>query len=99
MSVFEKVYEVLLRIPKGKVTTYGRIAEMIGTTPRVVGFALNKNPHPIVVPCHRVVGSNGNLVGYAGGINKKRELLEKERVKFKDRMHVDLNSSLWLLKS
>ena len=95
MNVFEKVYKVLRRIPKGKVATYGAIAKKLGITPRVVGFALHKNPTPITVPCHRIVGQDGHLVGYAGGIEKKRKLLLKEGITFKDKMHVDLTKCLW----
>lgn len=96
MGVFNEVYGVLKKIPKGKVTTYGAIAKQLKTTPRVVGFALNKNPNPIVAPCHRVVGHNGHLVGYASGLDKKRELLKNEGVEFNDEMHINLEKSLWI---
>lgn len=94
MKVFEKVYLILKKIPEGKVITYGAIAKIIGTSPRVVGFALNRNPHPVKVPCHRVVGKDGSLVGYAHGLDKKRKLLLAEGVKFR-KMKVDLTKSLW----
>lgn len=99
MSHFQKIYDIVRMIPRGKVSTYGRVAQKLKIHPRVVGMALNKNPTPIVIPCHRVVGFNGHLRGYAGGIEKKRQLLLKEGVKFRNRMYVDLNSSLWLPKS
>jgi len=66
--------------PFGSVSTYGAIAKRAGNqkASRAAGGALNQNPIPIVVPCHRVVGSNGSLVGYAGGLDTKRRLLAIE---------------------
>jgi methylated-DNA-[protein]-cysteine S-methyltransferase len=79
----KKVYELCKKIPKGRVTTYKAIAKKMGTKAyRAVGTALNKNPFK-KVPCHRVVGSNGHLVGFASGLKKKAELLEKEGIKIK----------------
>jgi len=74
------VLEELARVPYGDVTTYGALAGRIGRprAARAVGGALNRNPVPIVLPCHRVVGSTGSLVGYAGGLDRKRALLELE---------------------
>ena len=70
----------LARVPYGEVTTYGALAARIGKprAARAVGGALNKNPVPIVLPCHRVVGATGSLVGYAGGLERKRTLLQLE---------------------
>jgi methylated-DNA-[protein]-cysteine S-methyltransferase len=70
----------LARVPYGDVTTYGMLAKRIGRprAARAVGGALNRNPVPIVLPCHRVVGASGNLVGYAGGLERKKTLLELE---------------------
>lgn len=83
MNSFEKVYEVVAKIPKGKVLTYKKVAELAGVTPRVVGFAMHANKDTGKVPCHRVVGIKGDLVGYArGGIVRKKEILEKEGIKF-----------------
>jgi methylated-DNA-[protein]-cysteine S-methyltransferase len=84
------VYDILVRIPKGKVTTYGDIARALGhpRASRAVGRILNSNPNPIVVPCHRVVMSNGNIGGYAFGKARKKELLKKEGLHFMgDNMH------------
>ena len=81
MTFNQKVWAVTARIPAGKVMTYARIAEALGTKGyRAVGNALNRNPYAPVVPCHRVVGSNGSLTGFAGGLEKKRQLLAKEGV-------------------
>lgn len=75
-----KVWEALRSIPYGKTVSYKWIAEKIGNPKavRAVGGANNKNPIAIIVPCHRVIGSNGKMVGYAGGIEKKEYLLKIE---------------------
>jgi methylated-DNA-[protein]-cysteine S-methyltransferase len=80
----EDVYELLLKIPAGKVTTYGDLAKALGnpSASRIVGRILGQNPNPIKVPCHRVVMSDGKLGGYAYGTAKKRGLLEKEGLSF-----------------
>lgn len=76
----KKVWEALCRIPYGETRSYREVAESIGNPKacRAVGMANNKNPVMIVVPCHRVVGSDGSLTGYAGGVEIKRSLLEME---------------------
>jgi len=75
------VYTAVMKIPYGETATYKDIAERIGCPKgfRAVGLANNKNPLPIIVPCHRVIGSDGKLVGYGGGIDLKVKLLELER--------------------
>jgi epoxyqueuosine reductase len=72
----------LARVPYGAVATYGDLARRIGRprAARAVGGALNRNPIPIVLPCHRVVGASGSLVGYAGGLERKQTLLALEGV-------------------
>ena len=80
----KKVWEELTKIPYGETRTYKEIAVAIGNpnASRAVGMANNKNPLMMIVPCHRVIGANGKLVGYGGGIAMKRELLAmEERVK------------------
>ena len=74
------VWKALLEVPYGQTTTYGELAKRIGMPKgaRAVGGALNRNPLGIVVPCHRVVGSDGAMVGFAGGIEVKKLLLELE---------------------
>ncbi len=79
---FQKsVWHALMKIPYGKTATYLEIAETIGNpkASRAVGMANNKNKIPIVIPCHRVIGSNGSLTGYAGGLEIKKKLLELEK--------------------
>ena len=75
-----KVWEFLLGIPYGETRSYGDIARMLGrpTASRAVGRAVGTNPVAIIVPCHRVIGANGDLVGYGGGLYKKRALLDLE---------------------
>lgn len=82
----QAVWEILLRIPYGKTVTYGEIskqlAEKMGLermSAQAVGGAVGHNKISIIIPCHRVVGSNGSLTGYAGGIDRKIKLLELER--------------------
>lgn len=91
-SDFQKeVWEILRSIPYGKTMTYGEIAKQIAARKRIsrmsaqaVGGAVGHNKISVIVPCHRVVGANGNLTGYAGGIDKKIKLLALE--------HVDMDS-------
>lgn len=86
----KSVWEILRKIPYGKVTTYGDIARQIGRqkgvgkmSAQAVGGAVGHNPISIIVPCHRVVGANGNLTGFGGGIDKKIALLKLEKVDMK----------------
>jgi len=80
----ERVWALCRLVPRGRVTTYGAIAEALGRpgAARAVGGAMNRNPYAPEVPCHRVVGSGGRLTGYAGGLGKKRAMLEAEGVGF-----------------
>jgi len=77
----ERVWRALLAIPFGETCSYGAIARAIGrpSASRAVGAANGKNPIAIIVPCHRVIGANGQLTGYGGGLPVKRWLLEHER--------------------
>ncbi len=77
-----RVWEQLSKIPHGETASYGEIAGRLGMTnaaSRAVGLANGRNPIPIVVPCHRVIGANGTLTGYAGGLERKQQLLELEQ--------------------
>jgi methylated-DNA-[protein]-cysteine S-methyltransferase len=82
MTFNERVWALTARIPAGKVVTYGDIAAALGSPrgSRAVGNALNKNPYAPGVPCHRVVGSDGKLTGFAGGLPMKERLLTTEGV-------------------
>ena len=91
LSLFGTMFQVdvwrsLMKIPYGTTTTYGEIAQSINsqrnafkTSARAVGNAVGRNPISIIIPCHRVIGSNGKLTGYAGGIDRKKKLLELEK--------------------
>jgi methylated-DNA-[protein]-cysteine S-methyltransferase len=76
-----KVWKEMAAIPYGEVRTYGELAKAIGRpgAARAVGQACNRNPIPLIIPCHRVVGTGGRLTGYAGGLGLKERLLELER--------------------
>ena len=82
----QEVYDLLLAIPPGKVSTYGDIANALGhpNAARLIGNILKKNPNPVHVPCHRIVKSNGKLGGYMYGISMKKQLLREEGIKFQD---------------
>jgi methylated-DNA-[protein]-cysteine S-methyltransferase len=77
----QRVWQQLVRIPFGTTITYGQLAQRVGkpTASRAVGHANGRNPISIIVPCHRVIGANGKLTGYAGGVDKKEWLLAWER--------------------
>lgn len=79
----DRVWRALLTIDPGRTTTYGHLARELGglTAARAVGGAVGRNPVGIIVPCHRVVGSNGTLTGYGGGLNRKEWLLRHERAR------------------
>lgn len=94
MTTFETIHSVVALIPKGKVMTYSQIAKLVGTTPRVVGFAMASNKDTGKVPCHRVIDSQGKLRGYGfGGIKVKKQLLEQEGVHFLNGDTVDLTEA------
>ncbi len=89
-SSFQKaVWEILMEIPYGQVTTYGEISKrlaasrgMSSMSAQAVGGAVGHNPVSILIPCHRVIGADGSLTGYAGGLDKKRALLRLEQADF-----------------
>ncbi len=98
-NTFEKIYDVVCSIPKGKVATYGQVAAMAGN-PRwsqIVGYALHANPRPGEIPCHRVVNRFGEVskaFAFGGGC-MQRTLLEEEGVKFDENGTVVLSNHLW----
>lgn len=79
-AFFQSVWKALQEIPYGETRTYGDIAKAVGKpkAARAVGMANHHNPIMIIIPCHRVIGANGQLVGYAGGLDVKRRLLDLE---------------------
>ena len=99
MNTFDKIYEQVRRIPRGKVATYGQIATLAGNPhwSQIVGYALHANPEPGVTPCHRVVNRFGGVTSaFAfGGEDRQRELLEKEGIVFCADGKVDLTRYLW----
>jgi methylated-DNA-[protein]-cysteine S-methyltransferase len=76
-----RVWRALLTIPYGETRSYGQIAQQVGSpsASRAVGLANGHNPIGIIVPCHRVIGANGSLTGYGGGLHRKKSLLEMEK--------------------
>jgi methylated-DNA-[protein]-cysteine S-methyltransferase len=85
MTFNQKVWALCVRIPAGQVVTYADLARGLKSNGyRAVGNALNRNPYAPGVPCHRVVGSDGRLTGFAGGLPKKRKMLESEGVSMDD---------------
>lgn len=76
------VLNELMSIPFGQTVTYKELAERLNTSARAVGAAVGRNPVSLIIPCHRVIGSDGSLTGYAGGIDRKRLLLDMEGIPF-----------------
>lgn len=77
----QKVWKILCDIPSGKTTTYGEIAHQLGIkSGQAIGGAVGHNPISVIIPCHRVLGADGSLTGYAGGVHVKRQLLKLEGV-------------------
>jgi methylated-DNA-[protein]-cysteine S-methyltransferase len=98
-SFKDKIYALTKQIPKGKVATYGRLAKLAShpKAARAVGMFMKKNPYAPIVPCHRVVASDGSLTGYSGkgGLATKEKMLKAEGVEFKGKK-VNLEKSLFL---
>ncbi len=97
MSIDKLVYKKLLQVPKGKVTTYGELAKAVGLKngQRAIGKIMNKNPYPAIVPCHRVVKSDGKIGGYAYGQNIKTNMLSKEGIKIQDGKILDFEKKIF----
>ena len=85
MTLSTRVYTKLLQVPEGKVTTYSDLAKAVGLKngQRVIGTIMKKNPFPVIVPCHRVVKSNGKIGGYVYGERMKSQILAREGIKIK----------------
>jgi methylated-DNA-[protein]-cysteine S-methyltransferase len=83
LNLQQKIFKKLLQVPKGQITTYGELAKAVGLKngQRAVGKIMNKNPYPVIIPCHRVVMSTGKIGGYAYGEHVKMKMLTDEGVK------------------
>ncbi len=81
-----RVYKKLLKVPKGKVTTYGELAKAVGLKngQRAIGKIMNKNPYPVIIPCHRVVKSDGKIGGYFYGQDVKTKMLSREGIQIEN---------------
>ncbi len=97
MNLEQKIYKKLLEVPKGQITTYGELAKAVGLKngQRTVGKIMNKNPYPVIIPCHRVVMSTGKIGGYAYGENIKTKLLNDEGIQIKNGKIIDLENKVY----
>ena len=97
MKIEEKIYRKLLEVPPGHVTTYGDLANAVNLKngQRVVGQIMKKNPFPVIVPCHRVVKSDGTVGGYAYGSERKKHMLSKEGLKINNDKISDFKKNLF----
>lgn len=97
MSLDKKIYKKLLEVPKGKITTYGELAKAVGLKngQRAVGKIMNKNPYPVIIPCHRVIKSDGKIGGYAYGEEIKSNMLAKEGIKIQNGKILDLENTIY----
>ena len=97
MNLEQKIYKKLLEVPKGQITTYGELSKAVGLIngQRTVGKIMNKNPYPVIIPCHRVVMSNGKIGGYAYGEHVKTKLLNDEGIQIKNGKIIDLKSRIY----
>jgi len=93
LTLSTKVYTKLLQVPEGKVTTYGDLAKAVGLKngQRVIGTIMKNNPFPVIIPCHRVVRSDGKIGGYTYGEMVKFKMLTKEGIKIKDGKIIDFD--------
>ena len=97
MNLEQKIYKKLLEVPKGQITTYGELSKAVGLKngQRAVGKIMNKNPYPVIIPCHRVVMSNGNIGGYAYGKHIKTKLLTDEGIQIENEKIIDLQNKIY----
>ncbi len=97
MNLEQKVYKKLLDVPKGKVTTYKELANSVGLKngQRIIGKIMNKNKYPVIIPCHRVVMSNGKIGGYAYGDKSKAKMLSNEGIKIQNGKILDFKNSVY----
>lgn len=92
-----QVYKKLLKVPKGKVTTYGELAKAVGLKngQRAIGHIMNRNPFPVIIPCHRVVKSDGKIGGYFYGQEVKTKMLSDEGIVVRDGKIQDWEKSVF----
>jgi len=97
LNLEQKIYKKLLEVPKGQITTYGELAKAVGLKngQRIVGKIMNKNPYPVIIPCHRVVMSTGKIGGYAFGEHIKIRLLNDEGIEIKNGKIIDLENRVY----
>ena len=97
MNLQQKIYKKLLEVPKGQITTYGELAKAVGLKngQRAVGKIMNKNPYPVIIPCHRVVMSTGKICGYAYGEPVKTKILSGEGIEIKNGKIVELENKIY----
>ncbi len=97
MNLDKKIYKKLLEVPEGKITTYGELAKAVGLTngQRAVGKIMNKNPYPAIIPCHRVVKSDGKIGGYAYGVEIKTNMLKNEGIKIQNGKILDWENTVY----
>ena len=97
MNLDQKIYKKLLEVPKGQITTYGELAKAVGLKngQRIIGKIMNKNPYPVIIPCHRVVMSTGKIGGYAYGEQIKINLLNDEGIQIKNGKIMDLKNRIY----
>ncbi len=97
MNIEQLVYKKLLQVPKGQITTYGELAKAVELKngQRTIGRIMNKNPYPAIVPCHRVVNSNGKIGGYAYGIDVKTNMLTKEGIEIQNGKILDFEKRIF----
>jgi len=97
LKIDEKIYRKLLEVPSGYVTTYGELAKAINLKngQRVIGQIMKNNPFPVIVPCHRVVKSDGTVGGYAYGTKRKKYMLSKEGLEINDDKILDFKENLF----
>ncbi len=91
------IYKKLLQVPRGKITTYGELSKAVGLKngQRVIGRIMNKNPYPVIIPCHRVVNSNGQIGGYAYGPDVKTNMLNKEGIEIQNGKILDFEKRIY----
>ena len=96
MNIENLVYKKLLEVKEGEITSYGELAKAVGLKngQRVIGKIMNKNPYPGIIPCHRVVMSDGKVGGYAYGVEIKKSMLENEGIKIDNGKIIDLKNHL-----